>query len=34
MSRTVEFIPKVRVAGIPIRDLATGEESFTSVDKY
>ena len=32
MSRTVEFIPKVRVAGIPIRDLATGEESFTSVD--
>tara|TARA_Y100000592_G_scaffold31957_1_gene50848 strand:- start:4609 stop:8547 length:3939 start_codon:yes stop_codon:yes gene_type:complete len=32
MSRTIEFIPKVRVAGIPIRNLATGEESFTSVD--
>jgi len=32
MSRTVEFIPKVRVAGIPYINLATGEESFASVD--
>ena len=34
MSRTVEFIPKVRVGGIeyPIRNLATGEKSFASVD--
>ena len=32
MSRTVEFIPKVRVGGIPYINLATGEQSFASVD--
>ena len=32
MSRTIEIIPKVKVQGIPIIDLATQEESFTSID--
>ena len=32
MSRTVEFIPKVRVGGIEYINLATGEKSFASVD--
>ena len=32
MSRTIEIIPRVKVQGIPIIDLATQEESFTSID--
>ena len=32
MNRTIQLIPKVSIGGIPIINLATGEESFTSVD--
>ena len=31
MSRTIEIIPRVRVGGIPTLDLATKEQSFTSI---
>ena len=32
MSRTIEIIPRVKVGGIEIEDIATGERSFTSID--
>ena len=32
MSRSIEIIPKVKVQGIPVINLATGEETFVSID--
>ena len=32
MSRTIQIIPRVKVQGIPVRNLATGGESWTSFD--
>jgi len=28
----IQFIPKVRIAGIPLQDLSSGEQFFTSID--
>ena len=32
MSITIQFIPRVKISGIPIIDLNTGEESFTTIE--
>jgi hypothetical protein len=32
MSITIQFIPRVKISGIPIIDLNTGEESWTTIE--